>query len=79
MTVRCKFKVTNVSAAPNGEAQIALQPVYSGSTENEQFFRYTPGGWISIGTVNAEAAKQFEVGKEFYVDFTPAITAKQEQ
>jgi len=72
MSVRCKFKVTHVNAAPNGEATIALQPVYGGSPENDQFFRYTPSGSISIGTVNAEAAKQFELGKEFYVDFTPA-------
>lgn len=70
MGVRAKFQCTAV----HGEAAktIALLPVYSGSEENKSFFSYTPGGSITLAIVNEEAAKQFEVGKEYYVDFTLA-------
>lgn len=74
MVVRCKFKVDSVTPADadGSVSRVQLYPVYSGSPENESFFKYTPSGSIGIGTINAEAAKQFEVGKEFYVDFIPA-------
>jgi hypothetical protein len=74
MAVRCKFKVDSVET-PDAEGNVStvrLSPVYDGCEENKQFFRWTPSGSISFGTVNAAAAKQFEAGKEFYVDFTPA-------
>lgn len=71
MQVRAKFQCNNVEA--NGEGfNVSLSPVVSGSPENEQFYKMTPGGSISMSTVNAEAAKAFEVGKQYYVDFTPA-------
>lgn len=52
-------------------SEIHMQAVYSGSPENEAFFKMTPGGNISLITVNPEAAKQLIVGREYYVDFTP--------
>jgi hypothetical protein len=70
-TVRAKFKCTEISQTEYGE-RIKLTPVTGGSPENDQFFKWTPGGQIEIGTINPEAAKQFEVGKSFYVDFTLA-------
>jgi hypothetical protein len=51
---------------------VVLYPVSGNSEENKQFFRWTPTGKIELGILNPEAAKQFEVGKEYYVDFTPA-------
>lgn len=69
--VRAKFKVTELTQTEYGE-RIKLQPVTGGSPENESFFKWTPSGQIEIGTVNPDAAKEFEVGTEFYVDFTPA-------
>ena len=73
--VRCKFQCTNILPVQdvNGKEEgkrIYLAPVTCGSEENKQFFAYTPYGTVDFGTVNAEAAKQFEVGKEYYVDFT---------
>jgi hypothetical protein len=50
--------------------------VTGGSKENEEFFRYSPWGKIDMGTVNAAAARQFEIGDEFYVDFTKAPAAQ---
>lgn len=71
MTVRAKFKVEEVVHGTNGHA-VKLSPVSSGSAENEQFFKWTPWGEIKIGTINADAAAQFEPGRQFYVDFSPA-------
>jgi len=65
--VRAKFQVTAVN-----ETEVTLHPVTCGSEENDKFFEFTPYGAITMGVINPEAIKQFEIGKEFYVDFTPA-------
>ena len=51
---------------------LIFEPVTSGSAENDSFYKWTPWGKLEMGTVNAEAAKQFEPGKTYYLDFTPA-------
>lgn len=75
--VRAKFYVTSVE--PNGAEKeedqgstVSLSPVMTGSEENENFYKWTPGGNIVLSTINKAAADQFKVGMEFYVDFTPA-------
>ncbi len=73
MTVRAKFKCTGNEDVDNGK-RITLEAVTSGSPENDSFFKYTPSARVSLGTVNLEAAAQFEVGKEYYGDFSPAWT-----
>jgi len=77
MTVRAKFKVASITRMPgwNGHAEvqtIKLQAVTSGSEENAKFFAATPGGNVEISCVVPAVAAQFDIGKEFYVDFTPA-------
>lgn len=67
MSVRCKF----VCSFKEGQS-VHFSPVYSGSEENKKFFQATPGGQIAFYTVNESALNQFEQGKEYYVDFTPA-------
>lgn len=74
MTTRAKFKCTVVEHNLTGKV-ITLQPVVSGSVENESFYRYTPCGEIKLGVVNDAAAAQFVPGAEYYVDFVPANTA----
>jgi hypothetical protein len=76
MSVRAKFKCCDISNSSsntdeNGKT-VKLEPVIDGSEENKSFFRWTPSGSISMFCVNTEANKQFEVGKEYFVDFTPA-------
>jgi hypothetical protein len=51
---------------------VRLSPVTSGSEENKQFYRYTPGGQLVLSTINQAAFDQFEIGQEYYVDVTPA-------
>lgn len=71
MTVRAKFKCTEVTITEYGK-KVTLVPVTGGSKENETFFKWTPYGKLEMGTVNDEAAAQFEPGKEYYIDFTKA-------
>lgn len=71
MSVRAKFRVQSVTQYEHGYA-VKLTPVSSGSAENASFYKWTPGGSIELQTVNDDAAKQFAVGIEMYVDFTPA-------
>lgn len=71
--VRAKFTCVAINPAPGNDGKtIAFYPVVSGSEENAQFYKYTPGGGITMSTVNKAASAQFSVGKEYYVDFTEA-------
>lgn len=71
--VRAKFKVEAKDVAPDGTTnQIRMSAVFDGSPENKEFFKYTPTGTLNLGVVNEVAAAAFEVGKEYYLDFTPA-------
>lgn len=70
--VRAKFIVDKVSKTRFDHHEIELSPVTSGSEENKNFFKWTPFGKIVLGCINTDAVNQFEVGKEYYIDFTPA-------
>ena len=74
MSVRAKFKCVGVDDSYNDSKSIQLEAVVDGSDENKAFFSQTPSGRISIGCVNPEANKQFEIGKDYYVDFTPVVS-----
>lgn len=53
---------------------VKLSPVYGNSDpnhENTKFWNASPSGSIELGTVNPAAWQAFEMGKEYYVDFTP--------
>lgn len=85
--IRAKFVVNSIERhahtrrVPDGtyvpsEAQtVKMTPVYGHGDpahENSKFWAATPAGQIALTMVNAEAVKAFDIGKEFYVDFTPA-------
>jgi hypothetical protein len=72
--MRCKVHCSEKrpEGATGDGMYLAFAPVYSGSEENKEFFKYTPGGTIQFFVLNKPAADKFEVGKEYYVDFTPA-------
>lgn len=73
MSVRAKFKCDGVTKEPGQDyATVTLSPVIDGSEENKKFWEYTPAGSISLSTTNKKAYEQFETGKEYYIDFTPA-------
>lgn len=78
MSIRAKFyvgeKITRASGNKDSTSTqvIKLFPVTHGSEENELFYRYTPYGSIELGLLNEETGKKFELGKEYYIDFTLA-------
>lgn len=73
MNVRAKFRVTDKEVNEQGEGSVKLEAVTSGSPENDEFFKWTPSGELSMGTINSQALAQFELGDEFYVDLVKAI------
>lgn len=70
-TVRAKFRCHYKEETESGFT-IKFSPVSSGSEENDRFYKYTPWGELVLGTVNKDAAVQFEVGKEYYLDLNAA-------
>lgn len=69
--MRAKFELTQKTETLEG-GEVKFQPVVDGSPENESFFKWTPYGEISIGTINKTVLEQMTVGKQYYVDFTEA-------
>lgn len=74
MTVRCKVTCSFKQETQWGTI-LSFFPVTSGSEENKRFFSATPGGQFNFYSANTEAAAQFEMGKEYYFDMSPAIPA----
>lgn len=66
--VRAKFQVWTKD--PGEEGNVHLHPVMMGSEENKAFWNATPAGDITMYITNPTAFSAFEVGKEYYVDFT---------
>lgn len=55
---------------------VVMSPVYANNDpdhENYKFWQTTPTGEIRLGTINSEAAAAFELGKEYYVEFSAAM------
>jgi hypothetical protein len=60
---------------PGEVRTITLSPVYGNGDpkhENTKFWQASPSGIIQLGCANLAVAETFELGKEYYVDFTPA-------
>lgn len=72
--MKCVFKET--SDLPKGGGHVELSPVPHGSPENEAIYKYTPSGRSRLSRINQAAFDQFEVGKEYYVDISPAEVAE---
>lgn len=84
MVVRCKFRLI---AQKNSEGSLykdgkwtsgvvtslEFMPVTASdkNPENKKFWEATPSGLIRLDVVNPEAVKEFELLKEYYIDFTP--------
>lgn len=69
-TVRCKMKCKEATQYEDW-CQYRFEPVVSGSKENEKFFKYTPGGELSLEVSNQH---HFIPGKEYFIDISLADT-----
>lgn len=77
MNVVAKFKVTGKEVVGEGDDatwSIKAEPVIGGCPENDEFFKYTPGGSLSIDVVSESAAGFFVEGEEFYLKFYKSRT-----
>ncbi|MET3527282.1 hypothetical protein [Phenylobacterium koreense] len=76
MSVRAKFyvqKIEHVYTGPtSGDcANIILSPVYGDGSDNAAWSKWTPNGKLEMTVTNPAAIAQFELGKSYYLDFTP--------
>jgi len=54
---------------------VKMTPVYGNGNpehENTKFWQASPSGQLFLGCINLAAAQYFELGKEYYLDFTKA-------
>ncbi len=88
MNVRAKFYVTKIEQtigyAPSDETDSQGRPVYKQKPidtvvmspvmgeENKRFWTSSPSGELRLGMTNPEVSGLFELGKHYYIDFTPA-------
>ncbi len=73
MTVRAKLKVTSITDFGGGVKRLRFDAQYDDATpEDQKFGKYTPSAHAAFRITNPAALAQFEVGKAYYVDFTPA-------
>jgi len=75
MSVRGKFRLSEITHLDYNDSakRLTFNAVCNdGTEENAKFHKYTPTGQISMTVDNPEAMKQFELRKEYFVDFSPA-------
>lgn len=79
--VVCKFRFTAMRTAEGYDFEkkqptllydLEFIPVSGTSEENKKFWQATPSGIFKFSTINAEAAKMFQFGHEYYVTFRVA-------
>lgn len=72
-TVRAKFRVSSIEDFGYNR-QIKLGAVYEGplgdNEENKRFTKATPSGELRMTVDNPYAYEQFQIGDEWYMDFT---------
>lgn len=79
MDVQAKLRVTRKSELENGAVggvqpgavEVTLQPVYAEDGPNKSWSKWTPSGECRLTITNPDAFKQFELGKEYLVTFSP--------
>lgn len=67
--VQCKFRVSQIT---QNEYSPEAKQIRMTAVNSEPFGQYTPAGSIDMQILNPEAAKQFELGKEYIVEFKSA-------
>jgi hypothetical protein len=77
MSVRAKFTLHSIECLKYGDKEqrsFKFNPVYSNvdNSENKKFWEASPNGQLTLGVVNPEVWPLFELGAEYYLDFTKA-------
>ena len=82
MTIRAKFRLDEQANLTQGKkdgkytikANYKFNAVADDTPENKLFWEWTPSGQIVLSCVNPDVLEELEIGKEYYVDFTPTET-----
>lgn len=64
-----------VGYVPGETWSLEFSPVYGNGDpnhENTKFWQASPSGQFTLGTVNKAAVDSLELGREYYLDITPA-------
>jgi hypothetical protein len=73
MTTRCKIVCQAVTKTLYADGEFGYESrfsfVTSGSPENEQFYKWTPGGEVRVAITKNDV---FVPGKQYYLDFVEA-------
>lgn len=72
MKIRAKMACSQVEKNSYGGEEIKLHAVYTGGEENKSYAKATPNASVTMTIDNTDVHGAFVVGKEYYVDFTPA-------
>ena len=70
--MRCKVSLGAKVNLGDGGFALSFYTAYAGSEDNDKYFKLTPSGYMHLQIVNEIAANNFEVGKYYYLDFSPA-------
>lgn len=68
---QCRYKF-RCDSKDETTGKVKFSAVVGGSPENRSFFKWTPTGSLSFSTFNKPVLDKFQVGKEYYLDLTPA-------
>lgn len=76
MTVRARLRLTSVTDTNWGgsltQKKLRFDAIYDTATpEGQRFQKATPSGHCELQIDNPQAIAQFEIGKDYYVDFNP--------
>lgn len=76
--MRAKFTLQKieqhaVSGSDECLCNVEFAAVAADSEDNKDWSQWTPSGKIEMTITNPEAMKGLEVGKAYFIDFTPAI------
>jgi hypothetical protein len=78
MTVRARLKLSEIRETKwqkdyPGSKTVRFTAQYDSSIEEQRRFqKATPSGFIELQIDNEAALAQFELGADYYVDFSPA-------
>lgn len=72
MSIRAKFIVESITETAYSRT-VKMRAVMAGDGKgNESWSQATPSGELTMVVTNPAAYSQFEVGKPYFLDFTPA-------
>lgn len=74
--VRAKFKLQEMKIVASNPDEVSavmtFNAVYGDGKENKEWSKYTPSGQLTMTVTNPGAVSKFQVGCEYYLDFTKA-------